>query len=117
MEGRCSTKELLSVEENEVKAKPTIPIVFQPGDRVVQASQGETLLAAALAAKIDLSHSCGGNGTCGTCRVLVLQGRDRLPPRNEIEEEMAQDRGLDTAERLSCQTVVIQGLVVQIPEG
>ncbi|MFP5518431.1 MAG: 2Fe-2S iron-sulfur cluster-binding protein, partial [Bdellovibrionia bacterium] len=33
---------------------------------------GETLLELALRKDWPIDHSCGGNGTCGTCRVRVV---------------------------------------------
>jgi 2Fe-2S ferredoxin len=99
-----------------VKSKPTISIVFQPDDRVVRASHGETLLEAALREKIEIPHSCGGHGTCGTCRVLVLSGIENLSERNEIEKEFAEERGFLPIERLCCQNLAVPGLVLKIPK-
>lgn len=99
-----------------MKAKPKIPITFQPDDRVVQASQGDTILSAALSAKLELSHSCGGNGTCGTCRIFVDSGIQHLGPRNEVETEIASERGFLEHERLACQNLVVAGLQVRIPK-
>lgn len=92
-----------------------ISIKFLPENKLVEASQGETLLEAFLRADIDISHSCGGNGTCGTCRVWVREGLSGLPARNEIEQEMADDRGFQPQERLSCQNHPCAGLVVEVP--
>ena len=86
-----------------------------PDDKIVEASHGESVLEALLARKIELDHSCGGNGTCGTCRIFIVSGLENLPPRNEIENEFADERGFAANERLACQTVVIDGLVIQKP--
>jgi 2Fe-2S ferredoxin len=100
-----------------LKSKSTISIIFQPGNRVVRASQEETLLEAALREKIELPHSCGGHGTCGTCRVFVLEGLEKLSPRNEIEAEFADERGFQSNERLCCQNYPVSGLVLKIPDA
>lgn len=73
-----------------------------------------TILELALKAKIEISNSCGGNGTCGTCLVKVKQGLENLPARNEIESEMAIDRCWSHEERLSCQTEVLASLIVEV---
>ncbi|MCB0390215.1 MAG: (2Fe-2S)-binding protein [Bdellovibrionales bacterium] len=65
--------------------------------------------------KIEISHSCGGMGTCGTCRVIVQSEVEKLPPRNEVEQEMAVDRGFSAEERLSCQLYVKEDLEIKIP--
>ena len=87
-----------------------------PDNKIVVASHGESILEAVLNGKIPLNHSCGGFGTCGTCRIIVEKGQENLAPRNEIEAEMARDRGFGPNERLACQTSVCVNLIIQIPK-
>lgn len=68
-----------------------------------------SILDVALHHGLSLDHSCGGNGSCGTCRIIV-DNVNCLPPRNEIEREMAEDRQFDENERLACQTTAINGV-------
>lgn len=81
----------------------------------VKANPGETLLDVAIRLKLPLQHSCGGMGTCGTCRVLVREGLNHLPPPGEVENEIIQDRGFVNSERLACQNEPQDGLVVEVP--
>ena len=70
-----------------------------------------TLLEGLLQACIPIDHSCGGFGTCGTCKVVV--NKDSvflLPERDFLEQEMATERGLSKLERLACQIYPCQGL-------
>ncbi len=92
-----------------------ISIKFLPENRLVDASQDESILEAALRVGLEISHSCGGNGTCGTCRVWVREGLGAMPARNEVEQEMADERGFKPQERLCCQNLPIPGLVLEIP--
>lgn len=78
---------------------------FTVNGHVVGASRGQTVLDAVLESRLEIDHSCGGNATCGTCRVFVVRGSERLPDRNEIEKEFANDRGMAANERLCCQMV------------
>ncbi len=82
---------------------------------VVVSQEGVNILDIALKAGIEVSNSCGGNGTCGTCLVRVHQGGQNLPPRNEIEMEMALERGFSPNERLCCQLEPVDGLVLELP--
>ncbi|MGZ3690838.1 MAG: 2Fe-2S iron-sulfur cluster-binding protein [Pseudobdellovibrionaceae bacterium] len=91
-----------------------ISIKFLPENKLVEASQKDTILEVALRAGLPISHSCGGNGTCGTCRIWVREGLESLPVMNEIEEEMAKDRAFKPEERLSCQNYVCIGLVIEL---
>lgn len=94
-----------------------IPFFYVNEGRFVQASHGQSLLEAIADAQISISHSCGGMGTCGTCRIVVEKGLQLLPARNELETEMAMDRGFLENERLACQTETCEGLHVFIPPG
>ncbi|CDO98002.1 unnamed protein product [Coffea canephora] len=64
--------------------------------------------------------NCGGGGTCGTCIVEVVEGRELLSPRTEKEKEKLKRNPRNW--RLACQTTVGKpdstGLVViqQLPE-
>lgn len=75
---------------------------------------GESVLEAAEKVKISIFNTCGGNGTCGTCRVRVCSDLSVLPPRNEIEAEFAEDRGFLEEERLACQLVPTQNIVIEV---
>ena len=115
MERGLSTKDCWREGGIRVNSKPTISITFLPSETVVEASQkDESILEAALNAGFPLDHSCGGNGTCGTCLVWVEEGLERLGPREEIEQEMAEDRGFAPEERLCCQNKPQAGLVLRV---
>jgi len=100
-----------------VDPKQPLSMKFLPGEIVVQASQTETILEALTEAGIEMDNSCGGMGTCGTCRVFVEKGLEKLGPRNDPEAELAQDRKFAENERLTCQNFVKDGLVLRKPES
>jgi uncharacterized 2Fe-2S/4Fe-4S cluster protein (DUF4445 family) len=54
----------------------THAVTFKGVNRTVQAEEGETLLALAQRIGIHLDSSCGGNGSCHQCRVLIHAGRE-----------------------------------------
>ena len=96
------------------KGNCSISVHFLPDDKLVEVSQsGLTLLDIALQNRIELPHSCGGNGTCTTCLVHVHSGLDALSPRDELESEFATDRGFTESERLGCQTQVFGHVKVE----
>lgn len=90
------------------------PISFRilPDGKNVPTSQNDSILDSLLRAGIPIHHSCGGMGTCGTCLVEVKEGLEELGPRNEIELEMAQDKGFRDSERLCCQNSPHDALVI-----
>lgn len=92
-----------------------ITMEILPEGIIVQASQDQTILDCLLENKIEINHTCGGMGTCGTCRIFVQKGLEKLEPRNDIEEEIAIDREFAENERLSCQNLAMPGLVLKKP--
>ncbi|KAF2323436.1 hypothetical protein GH714_035449 [Hevea brasiliensis] len=64
--------------------------------------------------------NCAGTGTCGTCMVEVIMGKELLNPRTDTEKEILKKKPKNW--RLACQTTVgktdSRGLVViqQLPE-
>jgi ferredoxin len=77
--------------------------------------EGLSLLENLIENNVEIDHSCGGFGTCGTCCVKVVQGIENFSPVNEIESEMKIDRGMSDDERLCCQSFVSGSVKIKIP--
>ena len=71
---------------------------------------GRTLLSVALDLGVIISHVCGGDGACGTCRVEVLQGAENLtePTPDETYKE------IEEPHRLSCQARLVGDVIVKV---
>ena len=85
-------------------------ILFQPHGKSILVDDGETVIRAALAAGVHVNASCGGEGVCGKCRVLIEEG--------EIEEgitEKLSPEDIEKGYRLACRSKVKSDLVVRIP--
>src|ERR1700676_3016849 len=76
------------------------------GEKVIATSKKETMLEGSLSAGIPHCHVCGGNARCSTCRVLVLEGLDRLSPPNLKESFLKNQMHFPPNVRLACQTRV-----------
>ncbi len=74
----------------------------------------KTILENLLDKNISIDHSCEGMGTCGTCRIQILQSTPELPVANEVEMEMATDRGWNSTQRLACQNHPTAELSIRI---
>lgn len=71
---------------------------------------GKTVLDAALALRVSISHVCNGGGTCSTCRVACVAHPENLSP---IEpNEIAYDMGPGV--RLGCQARVLGDVAVRV---
>ncbi len=85
-------------------------ITFLPHDRKIEVAEGENLIRAAMEAGVHVNASCGGEGVCGKCRVIIEQGEveDGLSERLSPED-------IDQGYRLACLARVHSDLVVRIP--
>lgn len=79
-------------------------------DQFIEVSHGDNLLDNLIIKKIRISHSCGGNGTCGTC-LIKIENSD-LISKNIIENEFLMDRGYGQDLRLACQIEVDQKITI-----
>lgn len=71
---------------------------------VTEEDKTKTILEISLKNGIQHIHACGGHGRCSTCRVIILDGIENLHPRNEIEFNLANKKGLEENIRIACQT-------------
>lgn len=84
--------------------------------RELQVPIGEKLLTALSVNNIFVPAACGGNGSCGQCRVKVVNGGGEILP---IETSFISKREAAQGQRLACQ-VSIQAdaqLQIQLPEA
>ncbi len=86
---------------------------FEPFGVTTQVEAGKTLLAAAIAAGVEVEAVCGGHGTCGKCRVIASGGLESLTPQEQKKLTPAE---LLAGYRLACQAVVTGDVEVVVPE-
>ncbi|MFO7713211.1 ASKHA domain-containing protein [Desulfosarcina sp.] len=88
----------------------THSIKFLPHHREIKVNDGENLLRAAMEAGVHINASCGGEGVCGKCRVIVEAG--------EVEGGISEQ--LSTADRekgyrLACRSTITGDVVIRVP--
>lgn len=83
------------------------------GEKTIETAVGGKLLGALADANLFVSSACGGGGTCGQCKVRVLEGGGAILP---TEESHINKREARHGERLSCQLTVKQDLKIEVPE-
>ena len=81
------------------------------GEKEIQASPGTTLLSALAESKIFVSSACGGGGTCGQCKVNILDGGGELLPTEE--SHISKKEGREGC-RLSCQVKIKDDLKIEV---
>jgi len=83
---------------------------FEDQGKAAEFPAGRTLLSCALEMVVVISHVCGGDGACGTCRVEVIDGWDCLTPPTPDETY----KELERPHRLSCQAKLIRDVIVKV---
>ena len=84
------------------------------GKRHLESARGSTLLDALGTAGVLIPSACGGQGTCGLCRVRLVAGGGRPLPTERPHLTPAQIRD---GERLACQIRLRQPVEMVTPEG
>ncbi len=78
---------------------------------VITVTPGTTLLEAARSANVAIDAPCSGNGSCGKCRVKLVEGEvDSYPSSHISEEDYA------AGWRLSCASKVSGDVTVLVPD-
>ncbi len=77
----------------------------------IDANPGENLLDLARKANVAIDAPCSGNGSCGKCRVRLVEGAvDAAPSRHISDEEFA------AGWRLACCSTVTGDAVIEVPD-
>lgn len=85
-------------------------IHFLPHEKKISIPKGETLIRAAIEAGVHVNASCGGEGVCGKCRVIIESGM----VDGGISERLS-DEDLEKGYRLACQSIVKEDITVRVP--
>ena len=81
-------------------------------EQAVPAHVGQKLSQALSRANLFVPSACGGKGTCGQCRVKVLEGGGAVLPTEAMH---LTKRNIALHERLACQVTVKHDLRISLP--
>jgi len=76
---------------------------------------GASLLAIADKLGVDIDHYCGGQCSCGTCRIKVNSGAEGLSKTEGMEGMVLGGRNQAAGDRLACQARVFGDVDVTVP--
>lgn len=77
----------------------------------IECNAGDNLLDLAKRANVAIDAPCGGNGSCGKCRVQLVEGQlDSMKSRHITDEEY------EAGWRLSCCSKVVGDVTVLVPD-
>jgi uncharacterized 2Fe-2S/4Fe-4S cluster protein (DUF4445 family) len=87
-----------------------VQVCFYPENRCIEVEKGENLLRAAMKADVHINASCGGEGYCGKCRVIVEKGEVKQQLQAKLSQEETK-RGYV----LACTATVESDSEVRVP--
>ena len=77
----------------------------------IECNAGDNLLELARRANVAIDAPCSGNGSCGKCRVKLIEGDvESIPSRHITDEEY------EAGWRLSCNSKVVSDCTVFVPD-
>lgn len=82
-------------------------------ERVFTVEGGRNLLSELTSEKLFIPSACGGRGTCGLCKLKVLEGAGPLLP---TEEPYLEKDERESKVRLACQVKVRNNLKIEVPQ-
>jgi uncharacterized 2Fe-2S/4Fe-4S cluster protein (DUF4445 family) len=85
-------------------------VTFYPDNKSVEVEKGKTILSAAISAGVYINSSCGGDGVCGRCKVILKKGQVVTQPTGRISLE-ERKQGM----HLACLATVQGDLGVEVP--
>ena len=105
---------ILLVAKHYLVPSGNVKITINGGDKVLDVQMGNTLLNTLVTNDVHLPSACGGKGSCGQCKVQVLEGGGEILPSetSHFTRKQQQDHW-----RLGCQVKVKNDLSIKIPES
>ncbi len=85
-------------------------ILFLPHNKEITVQDGESLIRAAMEVGVHINASCGGEGICGKCRVIIEEGNIE----GGITEKLS-EADIEKGYRLACKAIVRGNVTVRIP--
>jgi len=90
-----------------------LEVRYQPFDKITRVPPGTTLFSAAHWIGLPIDSTCGGRGTCGKCKVQVVEGGAEI---TTADRKQLRPSELEARWRLSCQAKVYEDTTVTVPE-
>jgi uncharacterized 2Fe-2S/4Fe-4S cluster protein (DUF4445 family) len=85
-------------------------VLFLPHNKKVTVPQGHNLIRCAMDAGVHINASCGGEGVCGKCRVMIEEGEVEGGISAKLKKE-DQEKGYCQA----CLATVSSDVVIRVP--
>jgi len=90
-----------------------LEVTYRPFDRTTRVPPGTTLFSAAHWIGLPIDSTCGGRGTCGKCKVRVVEGTSEV---TTADHRLLRKDEVDNGWRLSCQARIYEDMACEVPQ-
>ncbi len=105
---------VLLVAKKYLVPSGNVTIDINNGKKSLEVPQGSSLLSTLATQQIHLASACGGKGSCGQCKVQVLEGGGNILPTETVHFSRKEQQA---HWRLGCQVKVKDNLKIQVPDS
>ena len=105
---------ILLLAKHYLVASGKVKISINDGKKEIEIESGKSLLNSLHEGGVMLSSACGGKGSCGQCKVQVIEGGGDILPTETVHfsRKEQQDHW-----RLGCQVKVKDNMKIQVPDS
>ena len=100
--------------ESANEHKKTCQVTFQPMGSSFTVPFGDSLFETAVQVGVEVDTVCGGNGSCGKCKVKFLTDP---PPTSPLDHVHLAGAEIQQGFRLSCQVITQTDMVIDVPRA
>ena len=92
-------------------------LIVEPISKRIEVDKDTTVYSSLVALNYPIGALCGGEGTCGKCKILCLEFMENLSPLNSIEKKLLTTQEISKGIRLACQCKVRGDVRIMLLEG
>ena len=104
---------ILLVAKKYLVPSGNVTIDINDGKKTLEVPQGSSLLSTLASQKIHLASACGGKGSCGQCKLQVIDGGGNILPTEAVHFSRKEQQA---HWRLGCQVKVKDNLLIHLKE-
>lgn len=105
---------ILLLARHYLVASGKVKISINDGKKEIEIESGKSLLNSLHEGGVMLSSACGGKGSCGQCKIQVLEGGGDILPTETVHFSRREQQA---HWRLGCQVKVKDNMKVQVPDS
>ena len=105
---------ILLLARHYLVASGKVKISINDGKKEIEIESGKSLLNSLHEGGVMLSSACGGKGSCGQCKIQVLEGGGDILPTETVHFSRKEQQN---HWRLGCQVKVKDNMKVQVPDS